>query len=289
MAKMRIGIANVNTGPIGRPEVFAQFARDTEELGFESVWAFEHTCVPRNHPPYPGTPDGQVPGGDRSPINEPLTQLTYAAALTTRLKVGTSAILLPLHHPLYLAKQLATLDVLSGGRVLFAIANGWMKEEYDALGIDWKVRGRRTDESIQALRALWRDEAASFHGTQFNFDEIYSFPKPVQKGGIPIIVGGYAPAAARRAGRIGDGFYPIIRERDKFKEAVALMGAEARKAGRDPDRIEITAGAAPLTLDAVKALEDLGVSRVLTRPPASDPAQLRPALAKIADEVIAKL
>lgn len=289
MAKTRIGIANVNTGPIGRPEVAVQLARDAEELGFESIWAFEHTCVPRKHPPYPGTPDGQVPGGDRSPINEPLTQLTYAAALTTRIKVGTSAILLPLHHPLYLAKQLATLDVLSKGRVLFAVANGWMKEEYDALGLDWKKRGKRTDESIQALRALWRDEAATFHGEQFSFDEIYSFPKPVQQGGIPIIVGGYAPAAARRAGRVGDGFYPIIRELDKLKESIELMRSEARKAGRDPDRIEITTGAAPLTLDAVKALEDLGVSRVMTRAPGGEPVRIRAELEKIANDVLAKL
>ncbi|HVA40908.1 MAG TPA: LLM class F420-dependent oxidoreductase [Candidatus Binataceae bacterium] len=283
---MKIGIGGLNSGPFGRPEVIAQFAREAEALGFESLAAFEHICVPVKHRPYPGTPDGQVPGGDRSPIAEPLSTLVFAAAVTSRIRLMTGAILLPLHHPLYLAKQLATLDVLSNGRAILGIANGWCAEEYQALGIDWKTRGKRTDESIGAMRALWRNEAASFRGAQFDFQEVYSFPKPAQKDGIPVLVGGHSPATARRAARIGDGFYPLAPDSEELKKLIALMREEARKAGRNPDTIEISTSAAN-ELDAVKRLRDLGVSRVMLRPP--EPAQIRAGLEKIANDIIAKL
>lgn len=286
---MKVGVANLGSGGLGGPEPFAQAVRDVEQFGFESIWTFEHICVPLKHSPYPGTPDGQVPGGDKTAINEPMMQLTYAAALTSKLKLGTGAILLPLHHPLYLAKQLATLDVLSKGRVLFAFANGWCKEEYEALGIDWKKRGKRSDESIQAMRALWRDETSSFAGQQFHFQEVYSFPKPVQKDGLPVIVGGYAPSAARRAGRLGDGFYPLIPDLAELKKSIALMRDEARKHGRNPDEIEITTIAPDPTLDAIKALQDLGVSRVNVRVPTSSPAEMHRGLEKIANSILAKL
>ena len=197
--------------------------------------------------------------------------------------------ILPQRHPLYVAKELATLDVLSNGRVVFGIGSGWLKEEFDSLGLDFHQRGARTDEAIKSLRALWSPApASSFHGKHFNFGPVKCFPKPVQKGGVPIVVGGHSPAAARRAGRYGDGFFPAIGEPDKLKELFAIVSAEARKAGRDPGQIELSCmGRAKA--DSLKALEDIGISRVVVPPPAFDAEGITRGLEKIANEVIAKL
>ena len=152
---MKAGIIFANSGPFSRPELFGQLARGAEELGFDSIWTVEHVVVPQPHMPYPGSKDGQMPGGDEVPIPDPLIPLAYAAAITSKIKLATGIVILPQRHPLYLAKQLATIDVLSHGRMLLGIGSGWMKEEFDAVGVDFHARGALTDESIQALRALW--------------------------------------------------------------------------------------------------------------------------------------
>ena len=193
-------------------------------------------------------------------------------------------IILPQRHPLYLAKQLATLDLLSHGRMMVGIGSGWMKEEFDSLQIPFNARGARTDESIQAIRAIWNEPVASFHGKHFHFHDVKSYPKPVQKGGVPIHIGGHSPAAARRAGRFGDGFFPTVTGPEKLREIFGLARDEAKKAGRNPDASELSAMAAPRA-DAIKALRDVGVSRVVFGPPSSDPAKLRAGLEKIAGDL----
>jgi probable F420-dependent oxidoreductase len=281
---MKLGISFANSGKFSRPELFGELARDCERLGFESIWTVEHVVIPQPHMPYPGSKDGQMPGGDQVPIPDPLIPLAYAAAITTRLKLSTGVILLPQRHPLYLAKQLATLDLLSNGRMMVGIGSGWMREEFDSLQIPFNVRGARTDESIQAMRALWSEAIASFHGKHFHFHDVKSYPKPVQKHGIPIHVGGHSLAAARRAGRYGDGFFPTVTSPEKLSELFAITREEATKAGRNPDTIEFSAMAAPKP-DTVKALRDIGVARVIMAPPSADPARLRTGLEKIASDL----
>jgi probable F420-dependent oxidoreductase len=281
---MKAGIIFANSGPFSRPELFAQLARDCEQLGFESIWTVEHVVIPQPHMPYPGSKDGRMPGGDEVAIPDPLIPLAYAAALTTRLKFSTGVVILPQRHPLYLAKQLATLDCLSQGRLMLGIGSGWMQEEFDSLAIDYHARGARTDESIQAMRAIWRDDVATFHGKHFHFHDVKSYPKPVQKGGIPIHVGGHSAAAARRAGKYGDGFFPTVTDPAKLKELFALVREAAGKAGRDPDAIEFSAMAAPRA-ESLKALAAVGVTRVVFGPPSSDPAKLRAGLESAANEV----
>ncbi|HTT77328.1 MAG TPA: LLM class F420-dependent oxidoreductase [Candidatus Binataceae bacterium] len=285
---MKAGISFANSGPFSRPDLFAQLARDAEELGFESIWTVEHVIIPQPHMPYPGSKDGQMPGGDSVAIPDPLIPLAYAAAITSKIKLATGIVIVPQRHPLYLAKQLATLDVLSHGRVILGIGSGWMKEEFEAVDVPFNTRGARTDESIQAMRALWSATPASFHGKYYHFHEAKSLPKPVQAGGVPIHVGGYSAAAARRAARFGDGFFPTIVQPDKLKEIFAQVREEAGKAGRDSSPIEFTAMAAA-KLDAVKATQDVGVHRVIFGPPSSDPMKLRAGLERIANEIIAKL
>ena len=225
-----------------------------------------------------------MPGGDDVPIPDPLIPLAYAAAITTRLKFSTGVIILPQRHPLYLAKQLATLDVLSKGRLMVGIGSGWMKEEFESVDVGFNVRGARTDESILAMRAIWSSDVATYHGKHFHFHDVKSYPKPVQKGGIPIHVGGHSPAAARRAGRYGDGFFPTITDAAKLSAIFAMVREEARKAGRNPDDIEFTAMAAPRA-ESLRALAAVGVNRVVFSPPSSDPAKLRAGLEAITNEV----
>jgi probable F420-dependent oxidoreductase len=281
---MKAGVIFANSGPFSRPELFAQLARDCEQLGFESIWTVEHVVIPQPHMPYPGSKDGRMPGGDEVPIPDPLIPLAYAAAITTKLRFATGVVILPQRHPLYLAKQLATLDRLSKGRLMLGIGSGWMKEEFDSLGIDFHARGARTDESIAAMRTIWRDEVATFHGKHFHFHDVKSFPKPVQSDGVPIHVGGHSPAAARRAGKYGDGFFPTVTDVPKLKELFGIVRETSAKAGRKPETIEFSAMAAPRA-DSLKLLAEVGVSRVVFAPPSSDPAKLRAGLENAAKEV----
>jgi probable F420-dependent oxidoreductase len=286
---IKLGLMFVNSGPFSDPRLFTHLVREAERTGFESLWTVEHVVIPQDYKsPYPYSPKGKIPGPEEVPIQDPLLPLAYAAAITKTIKLATGILILPQRHPLYVAKEVATLDVMSGGRVVLGIGSGWLKEEFDALGLDFRQRGRRTDEAIQAMRALWNEPSATFHGKHFDFTNAKSFPKPVQKGGVPIVVGGHSPAAAKRAGRFGDGFFPAIADPAKLKELIALMSSEAHDAGRDPSKIELSCmGAA--NADMIKRVQDVGVTRVVVAPPGYDPEKLTRGLEAIQNEIIAKL
>src|SRR5579885_2945212 len=163
-------------------EVLLHYAREADRLGFESLWIPEHAVIPHGYKAhYPYSADGRLPTDDEEmPFPDPLLTLAAAAAVTTRIKFATNIMILGQRDPLYTAKEVATLDVLSRGRVILGIGSGWLKEEFDALGLDFRQRGRRTDEAIAALRTLWRDATSTFHGKHFAFREVKSFPKPAQ-------------------------------------------------------------------------------------------------------------
>jgi probable F420-dependent oxidoreductase len=172
-----------------------------------------------------------------TPMPDPLIWLTWVAAHSERLRLATGILILPQRNPLVLAKQLSTLDEVSGGRLDLGVGVGWLREEFDALGIPWEARGRRTDEYIEAMRAVWDSDHASYEGEFANFSGISVNPKPVN-GRVPIHIGGHTEAAARRAGRLGDGFIPGEGDLDVL---ISTMNASAEGAGRDPSAIEVSA------------------------------------------------
>lgn len=231
-------------GAVAEPDWIRRFAQHAESCGFESLYVAEHMVVPAGYTSkYPYAPDGRMTLPDHADIPDPLDLLAFVAACTTTLGLGTGLLVLPEHHPVQLAKRLATIDRLSGGRLIgIGIGVGWLKEEAEALNIDPTTRGRRADECVEAMRALWRDDEATFHGEFFSFTRACSFPKPVQPGGIPIHVGGHSAAAARRAGRIGSGFHPLGLAGELLEERIGQMREAALAAGRDPDAIEVTLG-----------------------------------------------
>jgi len=220
-------------------------------------------------------------------ITDPLIWLAYVAAATTRIRLATGILILPQRNPLVLAKEVATLDRLSGGRVDLGIGVGWLREEFDALGIPFERRGARTDEYIEVMRRLWREPTTAFTGEFTDFGELNSYPKPANPDGVPIHIGGHTTAAAKRAGRIGDGFFP---GRDPGSGLAALldtMRAAAVEAGRDPAAIEITSGGG-LDLESVQRGADLGVTRYVIPPLGFDIETLRTQLGRFSDSVIAK-
>jgi probable F420-dependent oxidoreductase len=285
---MKFGIGFATSGKFSDPGLLAHLATTAERCGFESLWSVEHVAVPVKHLPYPGSKDGSMPGGDDVAIPDPLIPLAYAAAVTKTIKLATGILILPQRHPIYTAKEVATVDVLSGGRVILGIGSGWMKEEFEALGIDFHHRGAMTDEAIQALRALWKDGAASFEGKHFKFGPLHSNPKPVARN-VPIHVGGHSTAAARRAGRYGDGFFPTVMNPEKLKELFATVRSEAQKAGRNPDAIEFSCLTRSLKPDDLKMLADMGVSRVVVNPPGTKPEAVTRGLEKFREEVISRV
>jgi probable F420-dependent oxidoreductase len=285
---MRFGIMFANAGPLGQPELATGLAHLAEENGFESLWTVEHTVIPSGYESeYPYNPSGRMPGGDEVAITDPLISMTWAAAVTTRIRVASGILILPQRNPLILAKELATLDVLSGGRVELGVGVGWLREEFEALDVPFERRGARTDEYVAALRALWSDGPTTFAGEFTSFASCNSYPKPVQPGGIPIVVGGHTDVAARRAGRLGDGFFPARSLPDDLDPLLATMRASATDAGRDPAAIEVTAGGA-FDIDGVKRFADLGVDRVVIPPLGFDLDTLERALGDFGDNVISK-
>ncbi len=288
---MKFGIAFANTGPFTQPDAAATFARAAEDAGFESLWTVEHVVVPSDYgSQYPYSDTGKMPGADDMPIPDPLIWLAYVAAATSRINLATGILILPQRNPVVLAKELATLDHLSAGRMLLGIGVGWLKEEFDAIGVPFHERGKRTDEYVAAMRALWTQEKATFHGDFVDFQDCIMRPRPVN-GSVPVHVGGHTDIAARRAGRLGDGYFPGKGTHEELSRVFDIVRATAREHGRDPDAIEMTTGGNGAVgsgaLDEVKALADMGVARAIV------PAFLfyrdtEASLARYGDEVISR-
>jgi probable F420-dependent oxidoreductase len=249
------------------PAAAHRVARAAEAAGFESLITVEHVVWPTRYASrYPYAPDGRLPGGPGTPLPDPLIWMAHVAAATTRLRLITGVLVVPQRNPLVLAKQVATLDHLSGGRVSLGIGVGWLREEFDALGVPFERRGARTDEYVAAMRALWAGDDASFRGTFVGFEGMSCNPKPVH-GAVPILVGGHSEQAARRAGRLGDGFFPATGMAGPVEPLIALMRRAATEAGRDPASIEVTTGCPGALGDdpvgAVEACRARGAQRVL--------------------------
>lgn len=286
---MKFGLMYANAGPFAYPEMLSHVATTAERVGVESLWTVEHVVIPVGYEStYPYDPSGKIPAPDQLPIPDPLVWLAYAAAVTKTLKLATGILILPQRHPLYVAKEVATLDVLSHGRVILGIGVGWLEEEFQVLGIPFAERAARTAEMVRALRSLWKDEAEPFAGKFYRWNKLESHPKPAQKPGVPIVVGGHTELAARRAARYGDGFFPGVADDQKLVWLLDVMRDECRKLGRDPATIEVTSGRAAPDVDGVRRLEELGVSRFMVPPPAFDPEGVTQGLERLG-ELIAKV
>jgi probable F420-dependent oxidoreductase len=263
---MKFGLAfasSVGTDPASALEV----ARIAEDVGFESVWGGEHVVMPSTiESPYPYTADGKIPATPETSIPDPLIWLAYVAAVAPTLRLGTCILILPQRNPLVLAKEVATLDHLSGGRVELGIGVGWMKEEFDALGVPWEHRGRRNDEYVAALRTVWSGSHVEFHGEFVDFEPLTSTPRPPQGANIPILVGGDTPVAIRRAARLADGYFPGELHDERLRELIAAVRQACVDIDRDPDSIEINAMFAQYFGDPARGIDvmrELGVGRVM--------------------------
>ena len=278
---MKFGLRYASLGRYAAGPAAVELAQAAEAAGFDSIWTVEHVVVPHGYQSrYPYSETGRMGAGlEDFPIPDPLIWLAYIASATRTLKLGTAILILPQRNPVVTAKAVATLDHLAGGRrVLLGIGIGWLAEEFTSLGVPFDDRGPRTDEYVAAMRALWSQERASFDGRFVSFRDVFCRPRPAD-GRIPIIVGGDTRAAARRAGRVGDGYFPARAASDELLDDMRRAAVEA---GRDPAQIEITVSA-PTEAAEIEALARRGVARVAV--PVSSAAGL-PAQVRTPDDVL---
>jgi probable F420-dependent oxidoreductase len=268
---MKFGIMFANVGPFADPALFAHLVTTADACGIESIWTVEHVLVPRNYQSeYPYAEGGKMPGPENSPIPDPFVALAYAAAITKKIRLATGVLILPQRHPAYVAKEVASLDVLSNGRVTLGIGVGWLEEEFDSLGISFTDRATRTRESVEAMRSLWSPGPSTYRGKHFRWNEVESNPKPVQGARVPIVVGGHSDISARRAARYGDGYFPGRGNGARMKQLLGIMREECAKVGRNADEIEITGGMMQPDPDVITRHEEMGFSRMLMPPPGWD-------------------
>jgi probable F420-dependent oxidoreductase len=257
---VKFGVRYCSTGPYVDPARAIELVQAAEDAGFESAWTVEHTVIPLGYTShYQYAAGGRLPADDEDVnLPDPLIWMAYVASVTSRIKLATGVLILPQHNPIYVAKQVATLDYMSGGRILLGIGVGWLKEEFDTLGVPFENRGRRTDEYILALRELWSADRPTYEGEFVSFKDALMRPKPVNRS-VPIIIGGQSEAAARRAGRLGNGFFPA---RGLPPALLAAVRSSAEEAGRDPASVEITASL-PDDESQISDMAAAGVSRIL--------------------------
>ena len=262
---MDIGItARVSSSSID-PAVLAQRA---EELGFESFWLPEHPILPVNTTArYGGTADGSIPAS-MSDIGDPLIGLARASAVTSSIKLGTAISLVPEHNPLLHAKQIATLDRLSNGRFLFGIGAGWLQEETEIMGGDFRHRWGQTREHILAMKQLWTQEEAEFHGRFVDFPAVRCSPKPVQSPHPPVYLGGFAANVFKRVVEYGDGWMPVRVDEEQVRMGRASLDELADAAGRDPKSILLMVCNVPADAELIRGLEAAGADRVTIGLPA---------------------
>lgn len=282
---MKLGIFGINTGPCAAPETAAKVARAAEEAGFESVWTGEHVVLPDPQaPPSPAPPE--------HPMLDPAVALAFLAGQTERLRLATGIIILPQRNPVVLAKELASLDVLSGGRLIAGVAAGYLKQEFDAIGTPFETRGARTDEFIDVLRALWTEEKPAFDGPTVQFGGIDAQPRPVQTPHPPIVIGGTSPPALRRAVARGNGWYGFLRDLDTTKADLAGLGAAGSAVERPAGlgALEITITPLPrIDLDGARRYQDLGVDRLALLPSSRNEESLLRWIDQTAETLVRKL
>jgi probable F420-dependent oxidoreductase len=262
---MKFGLAFASSIAIDH-QASMEICRRAEAAGFESLWGGEHVILPSKiESSYPYTADGKIPALPDTPIPDPLIWLAFAAAAAPSMRLGTCILIVPQRNPLILAKELATLDQLSGGKVELGLGVGWLEEEFDALGVPWARRGARNDEYIEAMRTLWSGPEVEFHGEFVDFPRVTCSPRPVQPT-IPILVGGDSDVAIRRAARLADGYFPGEGDADRLASLITRVRQAAEDAGRDPGEIEINAMFSNFMGDPAAGVEQfaaLGVGRIM--------------------------
>ena len=265
----------------------AVLAQKAESLGFESFWLPEHTIIPvHSTSRYGGTPDGSIPPS-MSDSGDPLIGLAMASAVTQHIKLGTAVSLVPEHNPLLQAKQIATLDRLSNGRFIFGIGAGWLQEETEIMGGNFEHRWGQTREAILAMKELWTQDEAEFHGKYYDFSPVRCNPKPVQTPHPPIFLGGFAPNVFKRIAAWGDGWMPVRVTPEQVKMGRATLDELAEAAGRDPKTIRLTVCNVPADRDTIVELEEAGADRVTVSLPRDMGEGMLQELEQIAGKILA--
>jgi probable F420-dependent oxidoreductase len=248
MRLMQFGFALPGRGPLATPEALTKLAEKADALRYASVFVTDHVVIPTSYSsPYPYSPTGRFAGDWTNGYLEPLAMMGVLVGLTSRVKIGTSVLVVPYRNPVVTAKMLATLDVMSGGRMILGAGVGWMKEEFEAVQAPpFADRGKVTDEYLRLMREMWTKEPVEFTGAHYRLPSASALPKPRQKGGIPIWIGGHTDVALRRTGELADAWHPIgmrppaMLPPDEYAEKVKIIHGWARKAGRDPKAIGLS-------------------------------------------------
>lgn len=288
---MKFGIVPINLDGFTDPDVMIPFVQRAETLGYESVWTAEHVIIPQTYTSvYPYNPSGKVPFRPDASILDPLVALTFIASATKRLRLGTGVNILPQINPLYLAKWASSIDHLSKGRLMLGVGIGWLREEFEAIGVPFAHRGKRSDEYLQALKAVWSGEEVNYQGEFVKWQGFMMRPKPVQPGGVPLVIGGISPSAIRRTVRYGNGWYVIGKDLDDYRDHMKALTDECARQGRNPQELEITAywNYYREGIESLSVYRDLGVHRLLINIHALRERDVNVALEKFAEEVIAK-
>jgi probable F420-dependent oxidoreductase len=279
---MKVGVnvaVNSNTGDIGA------FAKKAEDLGFESLWMAEHPIIPvATNSKYGGTPDGSIPPA-MSDMADPFISLAIASGTTSKIMLGTSICLIPEHNPLVQAKQVAALDFHSGGRFIFGIGTGWLREETEIMGGDFDHRWTQAKEAIEVMKELWTKDEAEYHGHYYDFPPVRVFPKPIQRPHPPVFLGGAATNVFKRVVNYGDGWMPVRATPDSVRAGRAALDELADASGRDPNSIQILIYGAS-SRDEIKQMEDAGANMATVRLASTDPDKVMDGLEKLAEEML---
>lgn len=261
---MRVGLHVLGIGAGARWDVIDAVAHAADANGFATLWIGEHVVMIDDPPSrYPYADDGHLPVPAHADWLDPLVTLGFVAAITSRIRLGTGVLLLPEHSPVLVAKQAATLDALSRGRLVLGIGVGWSAEEFAALGVPFEGRGRRAEEYVAAIQTLWRDDVATFHGAFTHFDAIRVNPRPIRDRRVPIFVGGNSAAALGRVASLGDGWYGFNLSLAEVANHVTELHRRCQEGGRDPDSIEVAVAARDCGPEHRDQLAALGVDEVV--------------------------
>lgn len=288
---MKIGFFAVGIGPAAEPDILAATAQAAETCGFHSLWAPEHVVlIDQYASKYPYSPDGRLPmPTTQIDILDPYVALTYAAALTKKIRLGTGISLIPERSPVVTAKEIASLDKLSGGRFDLGVGIGWLAEEFSAVNVPWERRAERTREYLKAMKLLWTEEEPEFKGEFMSFPKVRMYPKPVQKPYPPIIFGGESGPALKRVGEIGDGWFGVNVTPEAAPGLITRMQNYAKAAGRGNVKLSFAVSpgiGSPVELDQIKRYRDAGIHEVIVGSIPTDAQSVKGMVEKLAEKLV---